>query len=536
MMDEFSLHNFVIWNAATMRQTPEFESFQRSCEDRWRAIEAIITQLEDLMARTRTQAIIVGGWAAYLLAEQKECSGDYNCNLDELLSLIAEEGNGRSIFDKLGVRRPPRTRGADAGASTMRSAQQLEKAAATRIQCCMARHRSQRRMRRRRWLKAAAIRIQTRARVFLERSRLGGRLSRRRADMQRTWERHLQALRKHWGTYVENGTPCVAPRVRTQGSRLVILLPSCSASEYVRVGAYNAMALQNCLTGALHFLTDPHIQVVLVTPQPLRPVDVNYLENLMAMQGVAPMPKRLHCIYPEMMADLPAHVPVSMALWCSAGALRDIRSLCASTTLGGLLVPSGDFGWAERRLAYFLDCPFLGGDPAEAQTLSQRSSAHQIFEAAGVNTPVGDVEIHSLEDVALALAKLIALNPDVAKWALFFNDDLNGESYAYFDVNMLASISALRGQLAAIVSANSGDPNIWYSEDKQMEVRKRLVLELIVAIPRRLVIQRADLYPNWSVYARFLDEQGGVVHALPAQPAGVVHGLCFIDPHGEVCV
>lgn len=61
LMDEFSLHNFMIWNGNTLRDTPEFQSYYRSYKNQWSYVESIITQLEKLMKDNCVKLAIISG-------------------------------------------------------------------------------------------------------------------------------------------------------------------------------------------------------------------------------------------------------------------------------------------------------------------------------------------------------------------------------------------------------------------------------------------------------------------------------------------
>lgn len=73
LMDEFSLHQFIIRKGKTLDQTPEFISFKRTYINQWAGISFMIHQLEKfLMEYGVPNAIINGKELAYLANQSRK--------------------------------------------------------------------------------------------------------------------------------------------------------------------------------------------------------------------------------------------------------------------------------------------------------------------------------------------------------------------------------------------------------------------------------------------------------------------------------
>jgi len=49
LMDKYSLHNFTIYEGKALKETPEFQSFKRTFQNRWGSITFIISEIEHFL-------------------------------------------------------------------------------------------------------------------------------------------------------------------------------------------------------------------------------------------------------------------------------------------------------------------------------------------------------------------------------------------------------------------------------------------------------------------------------------------------------
>ena len=90
IMDDHSLHEFIIRRGKTLDTTPEFESYQRAYAAEWAGgVAPLVRQLEAICARFAVPIAVVDGKALALCAEAVEIRGDGpESRVDELLQCL----------------------------------------------------------------------------------------------------------------------------------------------------------------------------------------------------------------------------------------------------------------------------------------------------------------------------------------------------------------------------------------------------------------------------------------------------------------
>jgi predicted DNA-binding protein YlxM (UPF0122 family) len=69
MMDQYSAHNFMIYDGHTLQDTPEYQSFKKAYQTSWGAISSIIKQVEDFLQYYEIKLAIVNGPEVFSLAK-----------------------------------------------------------------------------------------------------------------------------------------------------------------------------------------------------------------------------------------------------------------------------------------------------------------------------------------------------------------------------------------------------------------------------------------------------------------------------------
>jgi hypothetical protein len=85
----------------------------------------------------------------------------------------------------------------------------------------------------------------------------------------------------------------------------------------------------------------------------------------------------------------------------------------------------------ERKLAVRLGIPLFGCDP-ELLPLGSKTGSRKLFRACNINMPRGFEDLYTEEEVADALYKLKAENPDIKKAVVKINEGFSGEGNAIF--------------------------------------------------------------------------------------------------------
>ena len=514
LMDKFSLHNFMIWNGKALKSTPEFQSYRRTYNNEWGGISIIIKALEEIMTNYEIKLAIVNGVKVFQLAT-------LNLQFHDREYLLECIDNIEQIRPSL---------------SSLREASKLNQQirAAVLMQKLLRRYKAMKDYRIQKEQYDGATVIQSRARLYLHAKRAAENMRKRRTALTERWLGLRCKLAEKWKESSGSSSSRTGSgnQVGFKGKRLIIHIPSISASEYSRLNFDHIQSIQNASISCLYELADPDVVIMYVCPVPFGPAEIGYIHKFLAGLGIGSITQRLHFVVPELIQRLNSTMTVASILWYSAGALRKLRRM-TRTIPNCVIIPSAAT-WVEQRIAVYLDVPMISIDPQIAEQVSSRSQARREFMEAKVNVSVGAHDVFSLEDFFISLSRLIASNLDVQRWKIRLNHDFNNDSVAVVASSQLSVVHALRKEMNHLITMNQGNPGAWYSRPVQISARRRLISCLQQEFVSKVVILRNDKYPTWSVYLRFLQEYGATVEAEQPQVLGRVSGLSFVDPNGNI--
>lgn len=508
LMDEYSLHNFLIYDGRTLKETPEYQSFQRAYQYKWGAITSIIFQLEEFLTQNEVKLAIINGPKVYELAK---------LNLP-----VLQRGDLQACianFDQVE---------ASLDSTTEVSKKQMLKIV-VKIQALVRMFLSIRRFKRKKLeIKSATI-IQSIARRMLQRLQYYVVLNQRLLFHEEQWQIQRQRLREWWVRH-SSATPEGSSVDR---SRLIISLPSISTLQYLRLEMENFGTLQNVSINQIYMMADPSVEYLYASPFGMSHYQLTYHEKLLALMGISTLPKRFVPVFPEMAEKLSTHLSLSHHLWSSRVALRKLRFHARRSKMA-IIVPRS-LGWAEKRIANYLNIPFLGPDPTVAETISSRSFLKSFFMESSVNIPIGAHDIFTVEDLMVALTRLIASNLSVIRWIIRLNYDDNHESCVVFEAERMPLILSLRAEQNDLMGEQE-NMSAWFSRPMQLSVRRRILASLKKEFLQRIRLCRRDIYGSWDVYAKYMRNYGAVVEAEPIETLGHISIVCFIAPTGEVSI
>ena len=279
-------------------------------------------------------------------------------------------------------------------------------------------------------------------------------------------------------------------------------------------------------------MADPNVYMIYVSPVNIGASEASYHDKFLDVLGISTLPKRLHIIVPELIHRLPLHLTLPLALLCSPAAIRKIKAQIRRYT--NAMIVTNSIGWVEKKLANLFDIPLLGPDPVVAETITSRSFLKRVFMDASVNIPLGAHDVYTLEDLLIALSRLLASNMDVRKWVFRLNSDCNNESCVLFDTLKWPLMSTLRAEQTMLIENNNNNTGAWFSRPVQLSMRKRIMQALRTDLAHRVKICRKDIYENWEIYCRHMRKRGVVIEAEPIEKLGSVEGMCFINPGGKI--
>lgn len=526
LMDKYSLHNFLIYDGRTLKETPEFQSFQRAFQYKWGAITSIIFQLEEFLTQNEVKLAIINGPQVYELAKLN-------------LPVLKKEDLQACIANYDQVE-------ASLESTTDVTKKQMMKFV-TRIQALVRMFLAVRRFRRKKLEIKSAIIMQSGARLLLQRLHYHVLLSKKVLRHEEEWLQNRVKLREWWtrqqqmlpmdssfaatnNTSFHGGSTA---SVHSDRSRVVIMLPSMSTQQYLRLEYENFGTFQNISINQLYLLADPSVELVYAAPFALSQYQLAYHEKFLALQSISTLPKRFVPIFPEMVEKLPNHLSLSQMMWSSSTAMKKLR-FHTRRAKQAMIIPRS-LGWAEKRIANYLNIPLLGPDPVIAETLSSRSFLKTFFMESSVNIPIGAHDIYSVEDLMVALTRLIASNLSVVRWVIRLNYDENHESCIIFDAEKFNLILSLRAEQNELMGENE-NLSAWYARPIQLSVRRRLLNALKKEFLQKIRLCRKDIYDSWDVYAKYMRNYGAVIEAEPIEIIGHITIACFITPVGEVQV
>jgi hypothetical protein len=521
LMDEYSLHQFVIYCGQTLKETPEFESFRRTHAHEWGAISDIVKLLEDFTRVHDIKLAIIDGPRVHSIASLNLSA----VSKEDLMSCISNIEELKRIIGSL----------RDASLTK-------EERATIKIQSHVRRMQEEARFRLRLRQIAAVVLIQCHVRKMLGRQKVLRMLKERKESFDDRWNENTEVLKGRWSEITEsyaNGA-ALARTVNSHSynaaeitpfTRLMIFIPSISVAEYIRLSMNNIPALVNMQIACLYQLADPNVHILYVSPVQVTPAELAYHERFLEAIGIQRTSKRMHFIVPELILRLPQHLPLSQMLWCSTSALKKLK-LQVRPYKNVVMVPTA-VSWIERKLSNILNIPLLSPDPFVGEMIQTRSFAKQIFIDACVNIPIGSHDIKSHSDFMISLTRLIACNIDVNRWIFRLNYDYNNETLAYLDTERLSVTASLRHEYDQVLSAeNNVGP--WFSRPVQVSVRKRVMHALKDELAKRIVFAQPDVIPSLDIFYKHMRQHGCVIEAEPLEYGGTAWGLCFIDPNGNI--
>jgi len=403
LLQQHSLHHFIIWKGKRLHATPEFGAFRRRYAVRWSGISHIVGLLEDLCLQKAVTLALVDGAAVDALAK---------CDLARLkvADLRACVHNMDHVDGGEDIFKP--------SSSTTKHRDRSK--AATLIQTVARRVVARKRFLSHRVRRDAAVSIQSQARRKLAVATVLDGIARLRSERATHWDALSARLRRD------------AAHLAPGAERVEIHVPSLGHSEHVRLDAPRFQLSQAMQIARLCAAADPNTHVVYVSPVELGDELVDYYQRVLSLArggsgdddddadgdpASTPRPgasSRFTVIVPELVRRFPAHFTLASLALYSPSCCRRLYHLSAGRF--AVIVPGGPVGWAEKALALRLDVPLLGPDPSRAALYGSRSGAKRVLHESDVNIPVGAHDIYDEEDFCVALAKLVAGHLDVARW------------------------------------------------------------------------------------------------------------------------
>jgi hypothetical protein len=152
-----------------------------------------------------------------------------------------------------------------------------------------------------------------------------------------------------------------------------------------------------------------------------------------------------------------------------------------------------------------------------------------------MSIPIGAHDVHTEDDLLIALTRLMSSNLDIQRWLIRLNTDFNNEGTAYIDTTNLPVILELRKEQKALMNSHA-DPEAWFERHVQLNARKRILNGLQETQMDVIHICRQDIFTDYKALIEFIKRFGAVVEAEPPSIRGYVESYCLMNPNGDIQV
>lgn len=495
LMDEFSLHQYIIRHGKTIINTPEFESFKRKNQAIWGAVQSINKLLEDLLASYAVPFAYVDGHRVVELAEHELMKP----TRQQLLGCLLNQDTVGPVIARPGQRYK--------GKNGLR-------AAVVKIQATVRMSRLRKQYALARIGVRSVVLIQSTWRTFAAGRAMRAKLAALYAERTERWEKMQKDFRENWSRFEGH-------------DHIVVHVNSLSFDLQQRRTMPDLVIRENGQMSRLCDIAKSNVEVVYVAPYQLHDDLLQYYNKLLQIGGITHPHMRYRILYPENHARFPAHMSLSQLILYSPRCLKKLKNLVKGKR--AYLQP-GVVSQFERTLALELNIPMMGPDPDVADLFSTKTGAKAVFAAADVGTaPSVQMDLFSTEAIFRGLAKIVATNLDVPRWIFKIDDEFGGRGHAYFDVATLPSYESL-------MEEKRNSTKIWDHPTVLEAVTRQLAEDLAATVPEKVVICHPRLYRNWHQYEAVFQRVGGLIEACPQVITGSPSINLFISPDGRVTI
>ena len=215
----------------------------------------------------------------------------------------------------------------------------------------------------------------------------------------------------------------------------VVIIPSVTVDRVGERSGTLVQAYEERFLFLLLLLRQPRLRVVYVTSMPVSPLIVEYY--LALLPGIIPSHARARLHFVSVNDASPRSL--SAKLLDRPRLLAEIRALIPDRSRSHL-VPYNTTP-LERDVALALGIPMYGADP-RFFPLGTKTGCRRLFAEEGVRHPIGFEDLHTVDDVVDAFARLRAARPEVAHALVKLNEGVSGEGNAVVDLQRLPTPGA----------------------------------------------------------------------------------------------
>jgi hypothetical protein len=220
-----------------------------------------------------------------------------------------------------------------------------------------------------------------------------------------------------------------AMRLNEEGESVVVV-PSVTVDRVGERSGSLTQAYEERFLFLLLLLRQPRLRMVYVTSMPIAPSIIEYY--LALLPGVIPSHARARLSLVAVQDGSPR--PLTAKLLERPRLVQQIRSLIPDRRRSHL-IPYNTTP-LERDLALALGVPMYGADP-QLFHLGTKTGCRRIFAEEGVRHPIGFEDLHDLDEVVDALARLRVASPAAGEALVKLNEGVSGGGNALVDLGGL---------------------------------------------------------------------------------------------------
>ena len=267
----------------------------------------------------------------------------------------------------------------------------------------------------------------------------------------------------------------------------------------------------------LFLLRNNLLDLILITPKPISEEVRNYYFRILEIGGVHSPKTRVTFLHPDILDKHLLFKRTSSLLYFSHKTCQKIKQLTQSRK--SYLVCSSPTLF-DAKLSVVLNLPIFSGHFEETYNYMSRSKQKQIFDAAGLGTPLWVSDLKHADEFFHKLSDLIYNQPDVDVWLAKMNREQSSRGIAFIDVSKLRSVTEVRKK--------SNLKQTCEIHDLLEELKSSWNLMIKYSVP--------SLYPNWRSYIEKFVKYGGIIQATPAVNKANITYPCVsfvVEPDGQ---
>lgn len=338
LMDEFSLHQFLIRRGKCLDDTPEFLSFKRTYISKWGSISYIIHLLEKMLTNNKVPLAVVEGKKLIDLANEDLKKPQ---NEDLFDCLVNQEEVGKYI--KIPTRMFTGPNGPAMAVICIQKYWRGFKARSAYTQL--------------RFLMQKAAVIQKAFRLFQMVKATKIKIEELNNESLFVWREMMEEFKKRW------------PDIRKK-KRIEIHVNSLSIGDAKRLSMEKFMQRENLQISRLFLLRDPNVNIIYISPFTFTNDILGYYMKILQIGDIEEASTRLHIIVPENASKFPSHFSLTQCLLYSPKAMKRIKNLIRGKQ--AYLVP-GRANTDDIKLSINLTVPILCGEPQKINLYSTKS-------------------------------------------------------------------------------------------------------------------------------------------------------------------